>query len=189
MSHPSWVCGLKLIVRVSAEGNDKSHPSWVCGLKLVWRFRRVGRISHTLRGCVDWNKPCKPIMLERLGHTLRGCVDWNSPVGYRPPVRRVTPFVGVWIETAVGKSEFTWSDGHTLRGCVDWNRCTSVTTNREQGHTLRGCVDWNLSSKTAPTPLSCHTLRGCVDWNSIAEVRKDTGKLSHPSWVCGLKQI
>ena len=33
MSHPSWVCGLKLCV-VGLDGCQFwSHPSWVCGLK------------------------------------------------------------------------------------------------------------------------------------------------------------
>ena len=34
MSHPSWVCGLKLHYAVSTDYVEKSHPSWVCGLKL-----------------------------------------------------------------------------------------------------------------------------------------------------------
>ena len=31
----------------------KSHPSWVCGLKLLLHDTIVHLISHTLRGCVD----------------------------------------------------------------------------------------------------------------------------------------
>ena len=34
MSHPSWVCGLKLSDKVRAINWIESHPSWVCGLKL-----------------------------------------------------------------------------------------------------------------------------------------------------------
>ena len=33
-SHPSWVCGLKLLYRDLYFFNSSSHPSWVCGLKL-----------------------------------------------------------------------------------------------------------------------------------------------------------
>ena len=33
-SHPSWVCGLKLLGGYSAKKTSVSHPSWVCGLKL-----------------------------------------------------------------------------------------------------------------------------------------------------------
>ena len=33
----------------------------------------------------------------------------------------------------------------------------------------------------------CHTLRGCVDWN-LSSVDMVLLLLSHPSWVCGLKQ-
>ena len=32
-SHPTWVCGLKLLDIIFATGNGKSHPTWVCGLK------------------------------------------------------------------------------------------------------------------------------------------------------------
>ena len=32
-SHPAWVCGLKLPLRVRIEIVIKSHPAWVCGLK------------------------------------------------------------------------------------------------------------------------------------------------------------
>ena len=33
-SHPSWVCGLKLINYHYMKSIEMSHPSWVCGLKL-----------------------------------------------------------------------------------------------------------------------------------------------------------
>ena len=33
--------------------NIQSHPSWVCGLKLLNRLTACINLSHTLRGCVD----------------------------------------------------------------------------------------------------------------------------------------
>ena len=33
-SHPSWVCGLKLVSSARVKYSLLSHPSWVCGLKL-----------------------------------------------------------------------------------------------------------------------------------------------------------
>ena len=53
MSHPSWVCGLKLSIDIHLLSNHLSHPSWVCGLKLVGKRRLCNTRSHTLRGCVD----------------------------------------------------------------------------------------------------------------------------------------
>ena len=53
MSHPSWVCGLKLSDGAEMCDVTMSHPSWVCGLKhqsWQWSFYRK---RHTLRGCVD----------------------------------------------------------------------------------------------------------------------------------------
>ena len=32
-SHPSWVCGLKLLNVQIQQMLIRSHPSWVCGLK------------------------------------------------------------------------------------------------------------------------------------------------------------
>ena len=32
-SHPTWVCGLKLLKRDVLDGKMESHPTWVCGLK------------------------------------------------------------------------------------------------------------------------------------------------------------
>ena len=36
VSHPSWVCGLKLVSSCGSTYLRKSHPSWVCGLKLTF---------------------------------------------------------------------------------------------------------------------------------------------------------
>lgn len=32
-SHPSWVCGLKLVKVAILSLQRMSHPSWVCGMK------------------------------------------------------------------------------------------------------------------------------------------------------------
>ena len=55
-----------------------SHPAWVCGLKLtpvILSLMIAAR--HTLRGCVDWNLFCNSYLWQCTCHTLRGCVDWN----------------------------------------------------------------------------------------------------------------
>ena len=97
MSHPSWVCGLKLADTIildihqvtpfvgvwietaearKADQEAKSHPSWVCGLKLL-----------CISTYIIWVK--------------------------------VTPFVGVWIETRTTLNRNIRKLCHTLRGCVD----------------------------------------------------------------------
>ena len=85
---------------------------------------------HTLRGCVDWNVPDFEKEGFKLCHTLRGCVDWNLPTwttsrtqaashpswvcGLKHAeqveqiVTKVTPFVGVWIETPAGCAPFAY---------------------------------------------------------------------------------
>ncbi len=54
-----------------------SHPTWVCGLKRA--YYQYITLNHS--------------------HTLRGCVDWNTIYLHFPTKGRVTPYVGVWIET------------------------------------------------------------------------------------------
>ena len=65
MSHPSWVCGLKLLSFSVMRSLPRSHPSWVCGLKLSLLTKLNKLQSHTLRGCVDWNmfRLARPTML------------------------------------------------------------------------------------------------------------------------------
>ena len=122
LSHPAWVCGLKLVVFFAPDETDTSHPAWVCGLKRFLKMRlsvwvvshpawvcglkqlaRVGIMSskpcHTLRGCVDWNMKWLPPEVCAGGHTLRGCMDWNHRLLSCLYHSKVTPCVGVWIET------------------------------------------------------------------------------------------
>ena len=53
MSHPVWVCGLKLVIKTTITEKLKSHPVWVCGLKLCSKINLLKLRSHTLYGCVD----------------------------------------------------------------------------------------------------------------------------------------
>ena len=145
-----------------------SHPAWVCGLKLrFFVYNIFYHLGHTLRGCVDWNfgavgvvvlrlvTPCVGVWIETHAfqtflltfhsHTLRGCVDWNL-MSFEV---KTTPHC------------------HTLRGCVDWNYTNSRVKFPTISHTLRGCVDWNKLLFMEASPLPGHTLRGCVDWNYV----------------------
>ena len=141
-----------------------SHPAWVCGLKPITRVLWKYSMSHTLRGCVDWNirtmtamypyvvTPCVGVWIETTRsanfsfkspcHTLRGCVDWNSYGEDLVTYEMVTPCVGVWIETLrsemkemINKSHPAWVCGLKLIEFWTEDCCCS--------HTLRGCVDWN----------------------------------------------
>ena len=54
--------------------------------------------------------------------------------------------------------------------------------------TLHGCVDWNILKDLNLYEVSvCRTLHGCVDWNNRPIEITEGNKLSHPSWVRGLK--
>ena len=144
-SHPSWVCGLKQHLRRRKRQRIRRHTLRGCvdWNTLIWTIEEplivtpfVGVWIETLL------MPLRLIWLS--GHTLRGCVDWNTingksaeqndlshpswVCGLKLVVKSdqagqsdVTPFVGVWIETAFCMLRQQWSSSHTLRGCVDWN--------------------------------------------------------------------
>mgnify|MGYP006945586187 CR=1 FL=1 len=104
-SHPVWVCGLKHRCASACWWQQSSHPVWVCGLKLMCFFIQLTISRHTLYGCVDWNR--------------------YSPRWWRR--QRVTPCMGVWIETAVADKGRYNKQSHTLYGCVDWNKMSSLS--------------------------------------------------------------
>ena len=187
LSHPAWVCGLKhrmctptqiwkvtpcvgvwiettvsplfgyltpvtpcvgvwietKIILSYRLSSPTSHPAWVCGLKPITRVLWKYSMSHTLRGCVDWNIRTMTAMYPYV----------------------VTPCVGVWIETTRSANFSFKSPCHTLRGCVDWNLLNSE---QKIVAAVTPCVGvWIETGKLAPDTL----------WT-----------LSHPAWVCGLKQ-
>ena len=74
-----------------------SHPAWVCGLKQL----RCTNIQNRNMSHPAWVCGLKP----------------NESEGNLFAVK-VTPCVGVWIET-YNKAIEAAKKGHTLRGCVD----------------------------------------------------------------------
>ena len=138
---------------------------------------------------MDWNiYICRDTPIT-YSHTLRGCVDWNRNGQRYCYYGKVTPCVGVWIETpyrenishyfrshpawvcglklivVVRHCLFFWS--HPAWGCVDWNTEQDLIDYYIPSHTLRGCVDWNIGMVVVYHVFKGHTLRGCVDWNQI----------------------
>ena len=75
----------------------ESHPTWVCGLKLL-----PLAIFHA-----DRVTPYVGVWIE------------TRPIDFLCRVLNVTPYVGVWIETDFQSATSASSCGHTLRGCVD----------------------------------------------------------------------
>ena len=54
-SHPAWVCGLKLLSRISILVHALSHPAWVCGLKQIFNVPLVELVRVT---------PCVGVWIE-----------------------------------------------------------------------------------------------------------------------------
>ena len=114
---------------------------------------------------MDWNYFKYAPILVMLSHTLRGCVDWNQGIAERWNEKCASH--PSWV---CGLKQWWWLrlEGlwrHTLRGCVDWNLLSVVKQARRRGHTLRGCVDWNSRNVLEGSSSAGHTLRRCVDWN------------------------
>ena len=121
-SHPAWVCGLKPLRFGENWQSIWSHPAWVCGLKpFVARFFRTYYTSHPAWVCGLKHRYQMGIQVLQ-SHTLRGCVDWNKCYVNICVAGLVTPCVGVWIETTgfnalatSGKSHPAWVCG--LKPC------------------------------------------------------------------------
>ena len=92
------MCGLKLVAGIHQAKSLLSHPSWVCGLKLL---------SEVSAGAFARVTPFVGVWIETPLRSL-----WL-------PATAVTPFVGVWIETDAQYPVYQSFARHTLRGCVD----------------------------------------------------------------------
>ena len=103
--------------------NMQSHPSWVCGLKLIsaWKTGRrtfvtpfVGVWIETISSA--WDQSCIAVT-PFVGVWIETWTISSSCMKIR-----VTSFVCVWIETPLPYHLFLRLPSHTLRGCVEWNR-------------------------------------------------------------------
>ena len=63
-------------------------------------------MGHTSRRCVDWNQYRCGKENTKESHTSRRCVDWNVLICSIYFIGRVTPLVGVWIETLTSQVVF-----------------------------------------------------------------------------------
>ena len=188
MSHPAWVCGLKLLqnrqpllirchtLRGCVDWNvyvmQITVPNVVTPCVGVW-IETKDRISllmpglcHTLRGCVDWNATTGTGCNKHTSHTLRGCVDWNIDSKGRRLCKGVTPCVGVWIETLLPAGITFKMKSHPAWVCGLKQVGTTFKINVKMSHPAWVCGlkrhDWHRMQQA----YKSHTLRGCVDWNS-----------------------
>ena len=164
LSHPTWVCGLKHYLFSLPDQGQESHPTWVCGLKRYWQWKsNIDTVSHPTWVC-GLKQPSQSLLFFISGSHptwVCGLKQWWGEHVYRQPV---TPYVGVWIETSI-IIFFKVRKSHTLRGCVDWNAMIfTIFVSSWQSH---------------PTWV-------CGLKHSHVIVFKTIVK-SHPTWVCGLK--
>ena len=76
MSHPAWVCGLKLSAIRKQYRTTQSHPAWVCGLKPAkWGVMATHFLSHPAWVCGLKHATVNMSWQVDVCHTLRGCVD------------------------------------------------------------------------------------------------------------------
>ena len=162
MSHPAWVCGLKLSEHTLYSGMTQvtpcvgvwietfriasnrslssSHPAWVCGLKqAIAKSRYFALESHPAWVC---------------GLKLQEAKNNNF--------RLVTPCVGVWIETSGLKGRSLSLTSHPAWVCGLKLLVQETSQGRHVSHPAWVC---GLKPEASCRRLStgCHTLRGCVD--------------------------
>ena len=141
-----------------------SHPAWVCGLKHLFGVGNRATKSHTLRGCVDWNK-------------------------YTPEAagqEAVTPCVGVWIETSLSLKAEEQQKSHPAWVCGLKRKDKEDIANELMSHPAWVCgLKPSLSVYSLADTLS-HPVWVCglKHHNAFAYYSKIQ---SHPAWVCGLK--
>ena len=102
VSHPSWVCGLKPFARPELAEKPMSHPSWVCGLKLKCDAKvRQFSVSHPSWVCGLKRQKITLFLAFFSSHPswVCGLKHLINLIGIM--ISKVTPFVGVWIETDV----------------------------------------------------------------------------------------
>ena len=100
----------------------------------------------------------------------------------------VTPFVGVWIETAkllqmlgYGKSHPSWVCGLKLNNI--WTASKHIRVTPFVGVWIETSLSLGLIPKCAVTPF-------VGVWIETSDYfRNFKYRLSHPSWVCGLKPL
>ena len=158
-----WIETASIAANASVQ---ESHPAWVCGLKLLLLLLLSVSYRHTLRGCVDWNNYSQLYFLEP----------------------RVTPCVGVWIET-YSEHIANVQKGHTLRGCVDWNSLwTMISLTCVASHPAWVC---GLKLINIHITMSVHLSHPA--WVCGLKLHRIGNPylflLSHPAWVCGLKHV
>ena len=98
----------------------------------------------------------------------------------------VTPFVGVWIETFSSCFKFKIHASHPSWVCGLKPGSTFCSSPSLRVTPFVGVWIETSFALRCKHKQSGHTLRGCVDWNTPPE-EKGKARLSHPSWVCGLK--
>ena len=138
----------------------------------VW----IETIAALLNACAEIVTPCVGVWIETMpGRTPPPARPWSHPawvcglklesiiMTFDEP--SVTPCVGVWIETKRPIRIRLRPYRHTLRGCVDWNNRQHIL---QYFHPVTPCVGVWIETKHRNLFVP--------------------SSMSHPAWVCGLKQ-
>ena len=141
-SHPAWVCGLKLNKYMDVQQQAESHPAWVCGLKHNHNEYLPTRLkSHPAWVCGLKHQSLDADYAYQMSHPAWVCGLKRLKRKITLLNLKVTPCVGVWIETAGGAGSYVAS---YVTPCVGvWIETSIVPTYQmmQLRHTLRGCVD------------------------------------------------
>ena len=136
--------GVWIETRSTGEGREDllSHPAWVCGLKLLCQTFQT---SACVTPCVGVWIETRGLRELTAASVVTPCVGvWIETRGLRELTAAsvVTPCVGVWIETSILQQRVNLPLlSHPAWVCGLKQVNDSFKQCRNRSHTLRGCVD------------------------------------------------
>ena len=134
------------------------------GLKLTRITANVERLCRSVRRSVDWNYKDRRDYTYHKSRSVRRSVDWNISAEQLKNVEQVAPFVGAWIEIAIGgKASYSLE---SLRSSERGLKCLGgITYTSRMSRSVRRSVDWNITNWWNQRKRYCRSVRRSVDWN------------------------
>ena len=159
------MCGLKLVSSSLLSCASASHPSWVCGLKPRHHFGACrGSTSHPSWVCgLKHHRFGTVFKISRVTPFVGVWIE-TVYIKMNNEEQDVTPFVGVWIEILPGftyKLDATSSHPSWVCGLKHHQHQQRPSNNRVTPFV--GVWIETIMKIRPPVPSLCHTLRGCVD--------------------------
>ena len=140
-------------------------------------------LSHTLYGCVYWNIfYVHKTRATARSHPIWVCVLKHERFSTMADLNKVTPYMGVCIETSCWRKSSSFRPSHPIWVCVLKLLRRHIQGNGYRSHPIWVCV-LKHPSRCPQKIVACHTLYGCVYWNSEVSLERSKTQ-SHTLYGC-----